>query len=214
MALPALGVMLVVAGCGGRGNATLPPPSPSKPRQSPPSKAPPRLVGRHRALLVVTVIDGDQWLRVPRARVRLWGRTVQTNRKGIAEIRVPWRRALDVTVQASGFTAHTVYERFDRFRRVTVPIYRPELQWPLYGATDARTQAQNYIRLRPPFRSVWAVPMGGLIEFPAVADQGVAYIGNANATVRAISMVTGKVLWRHDTAGDQMASSAAVVAPA
>jgi outer membrane protein assembly factor BamB len=211
MALPALGVILVVAGCGGHRHATLPPPPPSKPRQSPPSLSPPRLVGRHRALLVVTVIDGDQWLRVPRARVSLWGRTVHTNRKGIAEIRVPWRRGLDVTVQSSGFTARTVYERFDRFRKVTVPIYRPELQWPLYGATDARTQAQNYIRLRPPFRSVWAVPMGGLIEFPAVVDQGVAYIGNANATVRAISMVTGKVLWRHNTAGDQMASSAAVV---
>ena len=157
------------------------------------------------------MIDGDQWLRIPHAQVRLWGRSVRTNREGVANIRVPWRRELFVTVRSIGFTTRTALEPFDKFRRITVRVYRPELQWPLYGATDARSQTQEYIRLRPPFRSVWAVPLGGLIEFPAVVDQGVAYIGNASATVRAISMPTGKVLWQHDTAHDEMASSAAVI---
>lgn len=178
--------------------------------------APRSVVRLHRAVahkpvrLVVTVIDGDQWLRVPHALVRLWGRSARTDRHGAVEIRVPWRRGLNVTVQAAGFETRTVWEQFDRFRRVTVRIYRPELQWPLYGATDSRSQAQAHIRLRPPFHTVWAVPMGGLIEFPAVVDQGVAYIGNAKATVRAISMLSGRVLWRHDTPHAAMASSPAV----
>jgi outer membrane protein assembly factor BamB len=169
-----------------------------------------RTVAHKPAQLVVTVIDGDQWLRVPHALVQLWGRSARTDRHGAAEIRVPWRRGLNVTVQAKGFEARTVWEEFGRFRRVTVRIYRPELQWPLYGVTDSRSQAQAHIRLRPPFHGVWAVPMGGLIEFPAVVDQGVAYIGNAKATVRAISMLEGKVLWSHDTANAKMASSPAV----
>jgi outer membrane protein assembly factor BamB len=165
------------------------------------------------ARLVVTVVDGDRWLRVPQARVSLWGRAAQTNRRGVAEIRVPWRRGLHVTVSAPGFTTRTVYEQFAQFRRVTVRVYRPELQWPLYGATDTRAQAQSSIRLLPPFHIVWAVPQGGLIEFPAVVDDGVAYIGNATATVRAISMHSGTVLWRHDTPNGKMASSPAVVGP-
>lgn len=172
-----------------------------------------RAVAHKPARLVVTVVDGDQWLRVAHARVELWGRAATADRHGVAEIRVPWRRSLHVTVHAAGFTTRTVFEQFGRFRRVTVRIYRPELQWPLYGVTDTRSQAQSHIRLRPPFRSVWAVRLGGLIEFPAVVDGGVAYIGNAKATVRAISMAKGTVLWRHDTPHGKMASSPAVTGP-
>ncbi|HEY5057744.1 MAG TPA: PQQ-binding-like beta-propeller repeat protein [Gaiellaceae bacterium] len=187
------------------------------PRATPPPPVAhaPRIVHRpaaHKpARLVVTVVDGDQWLRVSQARVSLWGRAASTDRHGVAEIRVPWRRALHVTVSAAGFTTRTVFEQFAQFRKVTVRVYRPGLQWPLYGATDARAQAQSNIRLQPPFHIVWAVPQGGLIEFPAVVDDGVAYIGNAAATVRAISMRSGSVLWRHDTPHGKMASSAAVV---
>jgi outer membrane protein assembly factor BamB len=197
--------VLLAAGCGGHRHAAPAPP--------PPKPHPHRVVHvvHHRALLVVTVIDGDQWLRVPHALVRLWGRSARTDGQGVAEIRVPWRRQLNVTVSARGFTTRTSLEPFDKFRRITVRIYRPELQWPLYGATDARSQAQDFIHLRPPFRTVWAVPLGGLIEFPAVVDQGVVYIGNADATVRAISMHTGKVMWRHDTPHGEMASSPAVI---
>ncbi len=75
---------------------------------------------------------------------------------------------------------------------MTIRVYRPDLQWPMYGATPDRAQAQTHIRLRPPFRTVWSVGMGTLIEFPAVVDDGVAYIGNARATIRAISMRFGQ----------------------
>ena len=161
-------------------------------------------------LLVVTVIDGDTWSRLPGATVRLWGRAGHTARNGVTEIRVPWRRPLHVTVGVRGYGTRTVYEDFRAHRRVTVRLYRPDLQWPLYGVTGTRSQSQDFIRMRPPFKIVWAVPMGGLIEFPAVVSDGVAYIANARATVHAISMVKGTVLWTHPTPHGEMASSPAV----
>jgi outer membrane protein assembly factor BamB len=164
-----------------------------------------------RAKLVVTVVDGDRSARVRSALVSLWGRRALTDAHGVAEVRVPWRQALHVTVDAPGFGARTVYEDFEASRKVTIRIYRPELQWPMYGATPERAQSQSHIRLRPPFRTVWSRGLGTLIEFPAVVDDGVAYIGNARATIRAISMRFGTVLWRHDTPHGRMASSPAVV---
>ena len=155
-------------------------------------------------------IDGDRWLRLPNATVSLWGRTARTDADGVAAIRVPWRRPLHVTVGVRGYGTRTVYEDFRSHRRITVRVYRPDLQWPLYGATGMRSQAQDFIRIRPPFRTVWAVPMGGLIEFPAVVSDGVAYIGNAGATIHAISMETGTVLWSTSTPHGKMASSPAV----
>jgi outer membrane protein assembly factor BamB len=160
--------------------------------------------------LVVTVVDGDRSTRVRRAAVRLWGRAALTGAAGVAEIVVPWRRPLHVTVGASGFGTRTVYEPFGS-RKATIRLYRPELQWPMYGATPSRSQTQSHIRLRPPFRTVWSVGLGSLIEFPAVVDDGVAYIGNARATVSAISMRFGRVLWSHETPHGKMASSPAVV---
>jgi outer membrane protein assembly factor BamB len=161
--------------------------------------------------LVVTVVDGDRSTRVRRAAVRLWGRSAVTDSNGVAEILVPRRRPLHVTVGARGFGTRTVFEDFHDSRKVTIRVYRPELQWPMYGVTPDRTQAQPNIRLRPPFRTVWSVGLGSLIEFPAVVDSGVAYIGNAHATIRAISMRFGRVLWRRDTPYGKMASSPAVV---
>jgi outer membrane protein assembly factor BamB len=100
---------------------------------------------------------------------------------------------------------------FQRSRRQTVDVYQPDLQWPLYGATEARTQAPTEIRLRPPFRLVWSRGLGQLIEFPAVVADGFAYIGNARGTIRAISMRDGKFAWTHLTPGfPRMASSPAV----
>jgi outer membrane protein assembly factor BamB len=161
--------------------------------------------------LVVTVVDGDRSTRVQRADVQLWGRSALTDSHGVAEIRVPWRRPLHVTVGARGFGTRVVYEQFRLSRKATIRVYQPKLQWPMYGATPTRAQAQTHIRLRPPFRTVWSVGLGSLIEFPAVVQNGVAYIGNAGATIRAISMRNGKVLWRHDTPHGKMASSPAVV---
>jgi outer membrane protein assembly factor BamB len=201
-------VIGLAAACGGRREQPKPlgaAPVPPVRRESPGLT----VVGPVR--LVVTVVDGDRNLRVRNAVVHLWGRAARTGHDGAAQIVVPHRRPLNVTVGARGFGTRTVWEPFEQSRKVTVRVYRPELQWPIYGATPTRTQAQTHIRLRPPFRTVWSRGMGTLIEFPAVVDDGVAYIGNAHATIRAISMRDGHVLWRHDTPHAKMASSPAVV---
>src|SRR5262249_20074280 len=156
-------------------------------------------------------VDGDRRVRVRGATVELLKARTRTNRDGVAEIRVGWRRDLNVTVGAPGFERRTLLVPFEDSRKATLRIYRPDLQWPTYGATAERSQAQTHTKLRPPFRTVWSVGLDGLIEFPAVVKDGVAYIANAQGTVYAISMRNGHVLWRHPTPGARMASSPAVV---
>ena len=160
---------------------------------------------------MITVVNGDTNRRVKGAVVRIGKRADRTNRRGVAGIRVPFRRSLDVTVRARGYTARTVREPFQRRRKVKVRLYRPALQWPVYGATALRSQAQTEITLRPPFRVVWSRGLGSLIEFPAVVSDGVAYIGNSRGTIRAISMRSGKIVWRHDIPRGKLAASPAVV---
>lgn len=160
--------------------------------------------------LVLTVLDGDRRVRVPGAHVSIGADDRRTSATGVARIAVS-RPRVTVSVAAAGFSSRTVTLDLRRSRLQTVRIYRPDLQWPMYGVNATRTQAQNAIQLRPPFKTVWSMPMGGLIEFPAVVDDGVAYIGNAHATIRAISMRFGTQLWRHDTPNTEMASSPAVV---
>jgi outer membrane protein assembly factor BamB len=165
-----------------------------------------------RSVLVVTVVDGDTYRRLRGARVRIGSRAAYTGRRGVAEIPVRCRRrTLTVRVHARGHAAKAERKWFVRRRKVTVRVYRPELQWPMYGVTPARTQAQDAIRIRPPFRVVWTRGIGSLIEFPAVVSDGVAYVGNARGTVRALSMQTGKVAWRRDVRQGRMAASPAVV---
>jgi len=196
---------VLAAGCGGPSHAQELGPAPTLQR-----KLPPPLI-RLPAKLEITVVDGDRSTRVRGALVELLKSRTHTNREGVAEIRVGWRRDLNVTVRARGFSERTVLAPFTDSRKVTLRIYQPDLQWPLYGATQERSQAQAHIRLRPPFRTVWSVGLGGLIEFPAVVDGGVAYIGNAKATMYAVSMRFGTVIWRHVTPYGKMASSPAVV---
>jgi outer membrane protein assembly factor BamB len=160
---------------------------------------------------MVTVIDGDLSRPVPHAHVRLGRSRGVTNRHGDVILRVPRRTASLVTVSARGFTPMTrrFYFRHNPFARFRV--YQPGLQWPLYGAVPTRTQAQTRIRVRPPFRVVWSRGIGTLIEFPAVVSDGMAYIGNARGSIRALSMRTGKIAWRRDTPHGKMAASPAVV---
>ncbi len=146
------------------------------------------------------MLDGDRRVRVRGARVRLLHREGLTGKHGVTVIEAP-RRRLEVTVSARSYSTARVRVNFRRSRHRTIRIYRPDLQWPLYGATPARTQAQTHIALRPPFRLVWSRGLGRLIEFPAVVYDGFAYIANARGTVRSISMRSGKVAWRHDTPG-------------
>src|SRR4029078_10029462 len=52
---------------------------------------------------------------------------------------------------------------------------------------------------------------GSLMIFSAIVSGGIAYVGNARATIRAVSMRFGTVLWRRDTPAGKMASSPALV---
>jgi outer membrane protein assembly factor BamB len=156
------------------------------------------------------VVDGNTNTRVAGARLRVAGRVARTDRLGIAHLALRRLGALVTRIDASGYSAKELRLPFGRARREIVRIYRPALQWPMYGVDAQRTQAQTQIRLRPPFRVVWSRPTGGLTEFPAVVSDGIAYIGNYSGTVQALDMRDGQQLWSRATPGGKMASSPAV----
>jgi len=204
--LVAATLVALLAGCAGSGHRTVPTTTTTR---QPKPKHTRRPTGRIKKL-AVTILDGDLRVRVPGALVKVWGEHARTGRHGVAEMRAPLRR-LDVSVSAHGYTPARFQVDFRHRSRQTLRIYQPGLQWPLYGATEARTEAPTQIRLRPPFRQVWSRALGNLIEFPAVVDDGFAYIGNAVGTIHAISMRSGKFAWVHETPGSpRMASSPAV----
>jgi outer membrane protein assembly factor BamB len=199
-------LVALLAGCGGSRHTQPPPETHPQPKPKPVPHGTQKLFN-----LVVTILDGDRRVRVRDARVNLWGKSGRTDRHGVATIKAPRWRPLEVSVSAPGYAPSFTRVDFRQSRWQTVDIYQPELQWPVYGAVAARTQAPTEIRLHPPFRLVWSRGLGHLIEFPAVVDAGFAYIGNARGTIRAISMRDGKYVWAHLTPGfPRMASSPAV----
>src|SRR5690242_19996646 len=133
--LVAVGLALAVglAGCGGSQRAAPPPATPKPP-----------------APLVVSVVDGDTGKPVPQARVRSGRHAARSNAHGLAELRVRGPIRL-LTVAASGYVGRAL--RTPSAEKLVVRLYRPATQWPVYGATPARTQAQTAIRLRPPFET-------------------------------------------------------------
>ncbi len=192
-------VVLVVAGCA----AATPAPRQHETRSSP--KPAPRLRD-----VLVTVVDGDTGRRVKGARVRIGNRAARTNAGGVAAVPLRRRTALTVSVTKPGYATSTIRLQFRKHPRSAIRLYQLRLQWPAYGVTPQRTQAQSDIRLRPPFEIVWSRGIGSLIEFPAVVWQNVAYIGNAQGTIHALELKRGKLVWRYDPPGGKMASSPAV----
>ena len=156
----------------------------------------------------VHIVDGDTGKPVRRARVATRGAGVRATPKGFAALGVP-RHRYEVRISAPGYAARTVKLDFRSRLDHRVEVWRPALQWPLYGATPARTQAQDAIKVRPPFRIAWRRELGGLMEFPATTWEGVAYVHTMGGSLRAISMRNGRVLWKRDV-GSLMASSPAI----
>src|SRR6266508_376174 len=201
----------LLSGCGyssseGTTTDTAHPPEQPRPARTLVRPKPPE-----RRRVVVTVVDGDTGVRVRGALVHVRRLADRANAKGNAELMLRRFAPLVVSVRARGYAGRDLRMPFQHRRRVVVRAYRERLQWPMYGAGPARTQAQTEIRLRPPFRVVWSRGLGSLIEFPAVVSDGVAYIGNSRGTIRAISMRSGKIVWRHDTPRGKLAASPAVV---
>jgi outer membrane protein assembly factor BamB len=158
--------------------------------------------------LAVRVIDGDSSRPVRGARVVAPGATARTERGGVAEL-TALRKRVRVRVSAPGYSTRTVRLDFRGRPTRTVELWRPALQWPMYGANPARTQAHAGITLRPPFRTVWRRRLNGLVEFPAVVWEGVAYINSGKGWLRALSMADGHLLWKKRV-GTFMASSPAI----
>ena len=200
--LGVVALAVLAAGCGSRSSLQ----QPAAPAAPPADHTRPS-----RFHVVVTVVDGDTGRRVHGALVRVGRLADRANRKGNAGFRLRRRAPLVVSVAARGYEERAVRMPFQRRRRVVVRVYQPALQWRMYGASPARTQAHSAIGLRPPFRVVWSRGLGSLIEFPAVVSDGVAYVGNNHGTVYALSMRNGRTLWRHVVSGGKMASSPAVV---
>jgi outer membrane protein assembly factor BamB len=210
LGLPAAAALLVagcvLAGCGGsrHGATTVTRTRTVSASQPQPAPRP------HSEAVAVTVVDGDLSRRVPGARVEVGGRHARTDRRGTAVLRLHRRGDYLTTASKPGYGTRTVRLPFATHPASTIRIFRTDLQWPLYGATHARTHHQEAMRVRPPFRVVWTRGVGSLMEFPAVVSEAVAYVGNYRETIRAISMRDGTVAWRRDIPGGKMASSPAV----
>jgi outer membrane protein assembly factor BamB len=168
---------------------------------APPAPPPPPATAVH-------VVDGDTGKPVRRARVVARRDAVRATPQGVAALGVP-RHRYAVRISAPGYSARTVKLDFRSRLDHRVEVWRPSLQWPLYGANPARTQAQGGIKVRPPFRIAWRRDIGGLMEFPATTWEGVAYVHTMGGMLRAISMRNGRVLWKRDV-GSLVASSPAI----
>ncbi len=195
----------LLTGCGSRHVAatTTVPQAPAVRHQAAPRGVPLQAVQ-------VTVVDGDTNARVRGARVTIGNRSARSDSRGVA--RVPLlRHAALVTVAAKpGYDAQALRLPFRTHPMSTIRIFRRSLQWTLYGGDAQRTQSQPALHVRPPFRVVWSQGLDTLIEFPAVVQDGVAYIANAWGTVRALDMRDGTIIWTHTTPNGKMASSPAV----
>jgi eukaryotic-like serine/threonine-protein kinase len=215
IALLALALLLTAVACGERTTKRTPtavtaiatPEPRPKPTERPSPK--PKRAGRG-SWVHVTVVDGDRGKRVHGAFVRIGRHGRVTDRKGVARVHLKRRAALVVHVQRRGYTPAQQRFQFRKHPLRTIRVYQPALQWTMYGVDTKRTQTQPNIRLRPPFRIVWSRGMAGLLEFPAVVSDGVAYVANSWGSIRAVSMRNGKLVWRHDIRYGKMASSPAI----
>ena len=154
----------------------------------------------------MTVLDGDTGKTVAGARVSAPG----ARRLGSVLVTRIRKKALVVTGEAPGYAAVTS-RLVPGATGLTLSLYRPAGQWLLYGASADRNQYQPAIHLRPPFRVVWGRNLGTLLEFPAVIDDGVAYLSNLHGQLFALSMSDGKVIWHVDMHTREEDSSPAVV---
>jgi outer membrane protein assembly factor BamB len=80
---------------------------------------------------------------------------------------------------------------------------RPETQvleepWPQYGFDLARTRYAPDFKLRPPFRRLWDVRAGKLVEYPPVVAYGRLYFATSDGRFLAVDTETGKKTWEQD----------------
>ncbi|HEY2945870.1 MAG TPA: PQQ-binding-like beta-propeller repeat protein [Vicinamibacteria bacterium] len=91
---------------------------------------------------------------------------------------------------------------------------RPETEileepWPQYGFDLARTRYAPDFKLRPPFRRLWDVRGGKLIEYPPVVAYGHVYFATSDGRFFAVDAETGKKTWERELGRCTAASPAA-----
>jgi outer membrane protein assembly factor BamB len=67
--------------------------------------------------------------------------------------------------------------------------------WPTYGYDAQRTRVAPY-DLRPPFRGLWSVRTGNVLEFPPVVAYGRVFVGQQRGRFFAIDADSGRIVWR------------------
>jgi outer membrane protein assembly factor BamB len=80
---------------------------------------------------------------------------------------------------------------------------RPGLgrDWPLYGNGPGRTRVMQSVDLKPPFRRVWSLNGGKLIEFQPVLAGGRLFVLKNDGRALALSADTGRIRWRKRIGG-------------
>ncbi|HEY5197113.1 MAG TPA: PQQ-binding-like beta-propeller repeat protein, partial [Solirubrobacteraceae bacterium] len=69
--------------------------------------------------------------------------------------------------------------------------------WPIYGyGKDHSRTAPVPAKMHPPFRRIWTVYGGNLLEFPPVIDHGTLFQIDDGGLLRAINAATGRVIWK------------------
>jgi outer membrane protein assembly factor BamB len=73
--------------------------------------------------------------------------------------------------------------------------------WPLYGNGPGRTRHMRGVNLKPPFRRIWALNGGKLIEFQPVLAGGRLFVLKNDGRALALSADTGRIRWRKRIGG-------------
>ena len=81
------------------------------------------------------------------------------------------------------------------------PLPSSGRDWLLYGNGPGRTRHMPDVNLKPPFRRVWALNGGKLIEFQPVLAGGRLFVLKNDGRALALSAETGRVRWRKRIGG-------------
>jgi outer membrane protein assembly factor BamB len=86
------------------------------------------------------------------------------------------------------------------------PVKVPSLpslgrDWLQYGNGPGRTRHMGDVNLTPPFRRVWALNGGKLIEFQPVLAGGRLFVLKNDGRALALSATTGRIRWRKRVGG-------------
>lgn len=90
---------------------------------------------------------------------------------------------------------HGIVDSHARVESTSTTGKRSSLEWPTYGANNARTHAVR-ARLFPPFRRAWSVyGDSSFIEFPPVVARGRLFFATDRGRAVAVDAETGRLLW-------------------